>query len=261
MYALQLLYVQAKYDCAVKHSDTVKIITPDWLVDSITIGKTLDEQDYHPSKLTRKESNHVTKERLPTPNTEIKVDHTSMGKPMSPLVVMTTEVQVHPENVQIASDGKKDDEVELQPVDETSAHDTQTSQDASVEGMSFTQSLPVAKVQLQSTIKHVSPVRNESSNSNIVQETDKTVTHSAAVRPEHPISNTKIISSTNDPKATSEAQAGESVIAIPSQDECDPSSVLLQGVVVCFSDYQECMDEGTVDKWKQVTVCYCKDVF
>ncbi len=27
---------------------------------------------------------------------------------------------------------------------------------------------------------------------------------------------------------------------------------LLDGLVVVFSDYQDCMDEDTMDKWKQV---------
>ena len=29
---------------------------------------------------------------------------------------------------------------------------------------------------------------------------------------------------------------------------------LLDGLVVVFSDYQDCMDEDTMDKWKQVLV-------
>jgi len=33
----------------VKHSDTVKIVTPDWVLDCIDLGKRLAEGDYHPS--------------------------------------------------------------------------------------------------------------------------------------------------------------------------------------------------------------------
>ena len=43
------LHFQAKYECAVKHSDTVKIVTPDWLLDCIDLGKRLAEDDYCPS--------------------------------------------------------------------------------------------------------------------------------------------------------------------------------------------------------------------
>lgn len=33
---------------------------------------------------------------------------------------------------------------------------------------------------------------------------------------------------------------------------------LLDGLVVVFTDYQDCMDEDTMDKWKQVdTHCTC----
>ena len=32
------------------------------------------------------------------------------------------------------------------------------------------------------------------------------------------------------------------------------SEQLLDGVMVVFSDYQDCMDEDTMDKWKQVVV-------
>lgn len=244
--------VQAKYECAVKHSDTVKIITPDWLIDSINIGKTLDEQDYHPSKLTRKGSNHVTKEGSSTPNTEVNVDQSSMSNPLSSLVVKTTEIQVVLPEI-VHSSGKKDDEV-VQPVpkEETSTQDAQTCpKEASPEGMSCTQSPPAAEAQLQSTIKQVSSVRNESNNVNTAQQTDKTVvTHGTVVHSEQRTSVTEITPPTN-----SETQAEESITVTPMQVEHDPSSVLLRGVVVCFSDYQECMDDETVDKWKQVTMC------
>ncbi|XP_062517729.1 PAX-interacting protein 1-like isoform X2 [Corticium candelabrum] len=36
----------AKYACAVKHSDTVKVVTPEWIIDSIKAGHCLDERNY-----------------------------------------------------------------------------------------------------------------------------------------------------------------------------------------------------------------------
>jgi hypothetical protein len=41
----------------------------------------------------------------------------------------------------------------------------------------------------------------------------------------------------------------------PEEEEEGGQSIteqLLDGLVVVFSDYQDCMDEDTMDKWKQV---------
>ena len=47
-----------------------------------------------------------------------------------------------------------------------------------------------------------------------------------------------------------------STMAQPSVEEEDggqsTTEQLLEGVGVIFSDYQDCMDEDTMDKWKQV---------
>ena len=49
---------QAKYECAQKHSDVMKVVTPDWVLDSIDAGKRQDEALYHPTCLKLKGSHH-----------------------------------------------------------------------------------------------------------------------------------------------------------------------------------------------------------
>ena len=39
---------QPKYEAALEHSDTVKVVTPDWVTDCIEKGKVQDEKIYHP---------------------------------------------------------------------------------------------------------------------------------------------------------------------------------------------------------------------
>lgn len=55
--------------------------------------------------------------------------------------------------------------------------------------------------------------------------------------------------STLTPPPRAEAQPPEEVDVQPSSKSVD---TLLDGVVVTFADYQDCMDEDTMDKWKQV---------
>lgn len=37
---------QAKYECAVKHRDAIKVVTPEWIIDSIKAGHCMDESEY-----------------------------------------------------------------------------------------------------------------------------------------------------------------------------------------------------------------------
>ena len=43
-----LFTLQEKYECALEHSEKVKIVIPDWIVDSIKANTLLDESMYTP---------------------------------------------------------------------------------------------------------------------------------------------------------------------------------------------------------------------
>ena len=55
----------------------------------------------------------------------------------------------------------------------------------------------------------------------------------------------------------SETKSESAISKKPSEEEereggQTAAESLLEGLVVVFSDYQDCMDEETMDKWKQV---------
>ena len=54
----------------------------------------------------------------------------------------------------------------------------------------------------------------------------------------------------------SESKSESAISKNPSEEEREGGQTaaesLLEGLVVVFSDYQDCMDEETMDKWKQV---------
>lgn len=58
------LILKAKYECALKHTDSIKIVTPSWIVDSIKEKKKLDERNYVPSKAETKTEAETTSSLL-----------------------------------------------------------------------------------------------------------------------------------------------------------------------------------------------------
>ena len=197
---------QAKYECALAHADTVRVVLPDWVVDSVEHNKRLDEGDYHVSQSRR---------------------GSGKDQESSSLVVTSSSVQtVSRESVE---NGTSQSPHQPQP----------------------TQVVPTASTTLSSTT---------ASTTNLTSITPST-THSTTVTP----------STTISPPTSSLMSVGEEAIqrdsnhhTVRGQPETedlqasaggggDPSTELLSGMVVCLSDYQECMDPGTVDKWTQVT--------
>ena len=62
--AVCFLILKAKYECALKHTDSIKIVTPSWIVDSIKEKKKLDERSYEPSKAETKTEAETTSSLL-----------------------------------------------------------------------------------------------------------------------------------------------------------------------------------------------------
>lgn len=82
-----------KYDCALKHSDCIKIVTPGWIVDSIKEKKKLDEANYKPSRAENKPETETTSTLLtpddnnrttttPLPATVLQVEPTTPSTPI-----------------------------------------------------------------------------------------------------------------------------------------------------------------------------------
>ena len=66
--------LQAKYECALKHQDTIKIVTPSWVTDCIKNKEKLDEAEYLPSE----EDDNKTDSIL-TPDSNGKTTSVSMA--------------------------------------------------------------------------------------------------------------------------------------------------------------------------------------
>ena len=54
-----------------------------------------------------------------------------------------------------------------------------------------------------------------------------------------------------DPSPSGDRESTEAAV----KSESDFTADLLDGISVLFTDYQDCMDEETMDKWKQVCGC------
>ncbi|XP_072045733.1 PAX-interacting protein 1-like [Amphiura filiformis] len=91
----------AKYACATRHESTIKIVTPDWVVDSINNKKLQDEKIYHP-KLILDKPEEVSPTEKETAAADVKteqlsqesiVEETSQSSSSGPSVVKASKAQ------------------------------------------------------------------------------------------------------------------------------------------------------------------------
>ena len=61
---------QEKYDVAMQHGDSVKVVTPDWVTDSVTNKQLMEEIIYHPKLITPPKPETPPRPELP-PITEV----------------------------------------------------------------------------------------------------------------------------------------------------------------------------------------------
>ena len=57
-----LFVFQPKYECALRHPDRVKVVTPDWVTECLNTGQLLDESRFHPRLLL-----YEVRQRTPSP--------------------------------------------------------------------------------------------------------------------------------------------------------------------------------------------------
>ena len=202
---------QAKYECALAHADTVRVVTPDWVVDSVEHNKRLEEGDYRVSQSRRgsgrdQESSSlvVTSSSVQTVSRESVENGTSQPshQPQPSRVIPTTSTTITPLTTHSSTVPST---VDLTSITSSTAHSTTVTPSTTITP-STTSLTSVGEEARQRDSNH----------------------HSVRGQPE-----------TEDLQAS--AGGGE-----------DPGIELLSGMVVCLSDYQECMDPGTVDKWTQV---------
>lgn len=169
--------IQAKYDCARTHS-ALKVVSPDWILDSIEANKKLEEEVYHPSHLKPKETDvHQTSTRT--------CNGAESAEEGVTVPLQTLFSQAKPNN--IATTPLQGEGVAIE-----------------------TTYLPV----IEAAVPH-------------------------------------------QQSADSAAKKGEGT----SREEATPTGVrseqLLDGVVIYFTDYQDCVEEHTMEKWKLVSEGAC----
>ena len=172
MYVCACVCIQAKYECARSHS-ALKVVSPDWILDSIEANKRLEEEVYHPSHLKPKETEYQ----------------------MSAGTCNGAESAEGGVTVQTLSSQTKPNDIVATPLQG--------------EGVAIETSLPVIE---------------------------------AAV-PQRPALQS----------ADSAAKNGEGARGGEATPTGVRSEQLLDGVVIYFTDYQDCVEDHTLDKWKLVS--------
>lgn len=176
--------VQAKYECTQRHG-SVKVVSPDWIVDSVEAGVRLEEERYHPSRL----------------RTIAEVDHVSAEACNGTSEAAAAAPPRHPGGDLSVRQGRGDN---IPP---------------RVEGTGTVQGPPA----------DVPPSAEEG-----VKRAPSRLGERVGEKGD-------------------EEEARGVPMAIPPKAE-----QLLDRVVICFTDYQDCVEDDTMEKWKLVSVS--KDV-
>ena len=196
---------QTKYDHASKHRG-IKIVIPDWILDSVEAEQVLQEEAYHPalSKVS------------PLPGT---------------------------------CNGRT-------PLD---AEDASPSMPAAITGFSITTEKARIMSEVAEDVEAVVAVEERDEAVTLTICTDKTVSPNSAVQTIPPIEAEKIVCADN--RREREEEEGkmkqvETVSPHAQETQFSPSSTranLLDGITIFFTDYQECIEDDTLDKWKLVS--------
>ena len=251
---------QAKYDHASRHPDSVKIITPDWLLDSIELGKRLEEEDYHPSTLQYLGRGEEEEGGMsPTCNGENNNATAAEEGGEGGLLIVTSGIV---QNIPVFSHGsrkttgrggrkKKGKKVLTPKVGEKAMGESvegglvspvavPVTPELSTPGR-FTLKLEgIAAVPEQTAQTPPQPVLDADSATSGVETTIST----------EPTRSPTGIPPIENPTCSEE----ELAITSPTSPERVPAVIdrLLEGITMCFTDYQDCMDAETITKWKEV---------
>lgn len=166
--------MQAKYECTQKHG-SIKVISPDWVLDSVDVNLRLEEEQYHPSHLRRVETDHRVS--MGSCNGAIQVEE------------IPTLARVVPRS-------------EATPT--------------------MVKGLTVTSGQVQVQVTEVS-IPEATTATHHVQQKSSQAAATTVKREEQ---------------------------ATPTSPKCEQ---LLDGVVLHFTDYQDCVETDTLEKWKLVS--------
>lgn len=219
----------AKYECALKHSDIIKIVTPSWIVDSIKEKKIQDEARYVPCKAVIRAETETTSSLL-TPDDNDKTTTTPLpariqqkspssvstpvtSAPKVPTTLPSTLMSPVSPSVTAAADGKPSEAVS----NITRGGEAAVGEKSAMEVGAKCQTSETAQVKTDALSGGV----KIGENNNEICESNK---------------ENEDLSKKNSPGKSTENQG----------------SNCLAGCVFVISDYQECMDHDILDTWMDV---------
>ena len=227
--------LKAKYEYAEGHTG-VKVVSPDWILDSVEANTRFEESGYHPSRLKKGGEHSIA--ATATTAAENSCNGVMLSESMSTTAVAQQPVAQQP----VAAVGGPiiPAKVEHQPKNGATPP----------EGMSVVSSATVQQV--------LSPVENMLHDTTATTTTTTTTVALIAADVQG-----------NDSERRNNGKAEETLGRMPSTAQTTPSTAqatpstaqatptsdgekLLEGVVVYFTDYQDCVEPETLDKWKLV---------
>ena len=260
-FALVSFTMQAKYECALEHSDVISVVTPDWILDCIDLNKRVDENEYSLSK------NGVVAHQTTEPSLSGNgVAHQTTEPSLSGNGVahQTTEPS-------LSGNGAAHQTIEPSLSGNGAAHPSLSGNSGMAHQTTEPTGLIVQTVPPETIIENGAPqsiisLPNHTPSTSLVpatpltpstQPTQPTLTPSTQPTQPTLTPSTQPTLLTTSTHPTPSAHPPPTVLeevrqGAPSEESSDGSAVLLSGVCVCLCDYQECMETGTVDKWRQV---------
>jgi hypothetical protein len=287
----QFTVMQAKYECARSHSK-IKVISPDWVVDSVEANSRLEEKWYHPSLL--RSANDVSMEScngaMPAEEVPVSIIAPAQSK-------RTETTPTSGKGVALRSRPAPVGEVSIPITALSSLHHVQSSQVAMPTSKGGKQQATPRNIWQEATPTIKRSVRGECSTS-----TGKREQHIG--KEEHPVTTEDQATPTMREEATLTVRREEEVTptvgekatptvrekttptvrkaaeAVWREEKATPTNSsseeqgamlrcekLLDGAVIYFTDYHDCVEADTLDKWKLVSImvsiqvhCYVSSV-
>ncbi len=251
-FALVSSTMQAKYECALEHSDVISVVTPDWILDCIDLNKRVDENEY---SLSKNGAAHQTTEPSLSGN---GAAHQTTEPSLSGngAAHQTTEPSLSG-NSGVAHQTTEPTGMIVQTVPpetiiENGAPQSIISLTNHTPSTSLVPTTPLTP-STQPTQPTLTPSTQPTHPTPLTSSTQPTL-----LMPSTPLTQPTLLSLSTHPTPSAHPPptVPEEVLQgareTPSEESSDGSAVLLSGVCVCLCDYQECMETGTVDKWRQV---------
>lgn len=271
----QLISLQPKYEMATRH--LISVVTPDWLLDSIELGKKLNVDEYHPNclrylKRGGEEEEEEGEEEEEEDVTSLSSSEETSSKHSSSLIVTSGKVQ----NIRVLSKTRRSGVGRSRRRRRAKRVSTTVSRGKAVEdGLSESEqvtprSVPVMPdvptpaqppqlVEEQGALPkkivrtHTSDLGDAKPRATDVAEVTnvpKEPVNGQVLTPERPNIECRPTPPDTRPQAPPDPTASRTLPEEPHTEK----KQLLRGIVMCLNDYQDCMDTETIATWNEVNL-------